>query len=101
MPQYSIVDRTKIFNLYNFPYQDSDKNIKFDKLLSPIFYGNIKIICKNKDTIKSFSCGRFDKTARNHDILVDSINKLKKNNITNFKVICVGRAGDSTASLEN
>lgn len=55
------------------------------------YFGNINVTPKNKDIINFIVIGALQKKRRNTDILINAVDILVKNNITNFKITVVGK----------
>lgn len=61
--------------------------------VNPHFFGENKNIDKNYTTT-FITVGRIHKNVKNYSLMIHTVDKLIKNNIKNFKVLCIGWEGE-------
>lgn len=58
--------------------------------MNPHWFGDVKITPK-KDKVTFIAVGVIDTSVKNHQIIVDAVNQLLANDITNFEIVVIGR----------
>lgn len=74
----------KIIVLTNFK---NDKNLN---MVNPHYFGDINFTGKSNTTINFITIGRLNTVVKNSNLILESIENLLKQNITNFKVTVIG-----------
>lgn len=72
-----------------FILADMKNNINA-KVLNPHFFKNTKVHPKN-NICKFITAGNIDKQRKNHSLLINAVEELYKQDITNFKIIIIGK----------
>jgi len=66
-------------------------------MINPHYFGKTKIHKKNR-IVKFITAGSIEKARKNHNLLIDAVEKLLTKNIDNFEIIVVG---DGNLDIEN
>lgn len=67
-------------------------NKNFDTV-NPHYFGENKSTNKN-DTTTFITVGRIHKNVKNYGLMIHTVSRLVKNNIKNFKILCIGWEGE-------
>lgn len=71
------------------------------KWVNPHYFGEKKLKSKNRDIIKFLLTAREANSAKNLDLLIDSIRDVIKSGINNFKVIFTGRIANLNININD
>jgi hypothetical protein len=79
-----LLNQNKIITLESFDYA------RKASVCNPHYFGSVKAAPKNKTITKFIAVGKIELERRNHYLLIDAVKELKKQKITNFKIIVIG-----------
>jgi hypothetical protein len=79
-----LLNQNRIITLESFDYT------RKTGVCNPHYFGPVKTVPKSGAATKFIAVGKIETERRNHCLLIDAVKELKKQKITNFKIIVIG-----------
>jgi glycosyltransferase involved in cell wall biosynthesis len=79
-----MLNQNRVITLESFEYA------RKAGVCNPHYFGAVKAVSKSRTVTKFIAVGKIETERRNHYLLIDAVKELKKQKITNFKIIIIG-----------